>query len=333
MNLKTLTTIVALAATTVTGLADVKLDDNFTLSGYAAGAYMNYRPSIGPSVDSFFDASKPVPGGGDSNDILARLTANLKPFTAVASINYFPKIAHNDISLLDAYVTLDAANGVTLTGGKFLSYLGYESFYPSLMDQISYANGDFLAPIPGYHSGGKIDFANKVFGAGVAVVDSVYSPNGPTRGDGEIKHNGGAEGYFTYTGIENLTLWAGFAYDTKGGFEPHNVTTLDFWGSYQLTKTLRVAGEFVSKDGGPGNRGSNWLAFLNYTFTDKLSSTFRVSGENMRDNGPSFVKLTVCPALNITPNFLIRAEYSYYDYSSYAINHADFVGVQAIFKF
>jgi len=56
--------------------------------------------------------------------------------------------------------------------------MGYESFYPANMDQISYADGDFLAPIPGYHTGVKIDYADKEQGIGIALLDSAYSPFG-----------------------------------------------------------------------------------------------------------------------------------------------------------
>lgn len=332
MKPKTIATALAIAAISLPALADVKLDDHITFSGYAAGAYMNYKPSPGTKVDGFFDASKPIPGGGDANDVLARFTANYKPITVVASANWFPKIANNEISLLDAYATLDVGSGFTLTGGKFLSYLGYESFYPSLMDQISYANGDFLGPIPGYHSGGRIDYSSKEWSFGVAGLDSVYSPKGPTRGDGEIKHNGGVEAYVSYTGIENLTLWGGVAHDTKGGFQPHEVTTVDLWASYQVTKAARAAIEFVNKDGGVGNRGSNWLMFFNYAFNDHISSTFRLSGETMDDGGPKFTKYTICPTYAINANVSVRAEYSHYEYRSYTANSADFWGVQAVIK-
>ena len=98
MNLKQLTLGAALLATTVTAFADIKLDDHFTFSGYAAAAYMDYKPSGAPNVHGFFDASKPIPGGGDANDVLAKLTAAFKPVTLVASANYFPKISSHEFS-------------------------------------------------------------------------------------------------------------------------------------------------------------------------------------------------------------------------------------------
>jgi len=314
--------------------ADIKLNDNITFSGYAAGAYMNYKPSPGTAVDSLFDASKPIPGGGDSNDVLTKFTMNFKPVTGVISFNYFPNLPTSEFTALDVYVAYDAGNGVTITGGKFLSYMGYESFYPANMDQISYADGDFLAPIPGYHTGVKIDYADKEQGIGIALLDSAYSPFGGTRGDGELTHNAGFEGYYTFTGVTDLTLWAGFAYDTKGGFQPHSVATFDFWASYNISKVLRVAGEFVTKDGGPGAKGDNWLAFADYSFNDKVSSAFRVSGEKMSNGGPGFTKYTICPAYALNANLSVRAEYSYYKYTKYAAaNNANFFGVQAVFKF
>jgi hypothetical protein len=316
--------------------ADIKLDsvnDHLTFSGYAAGGYSYYKADGAPAVDSLFDASKPVPGNGDANDVLLKFAFNYKPITTVVSLNYFPNLSSSEFSVLDAYVTYDAGQGVSITAGKFLSYLGYESFYPALMDQITYANGDFLAPIPGYHTGAKVDFTSNGSSIGVAAVDSVYSPYGGTRGDGELVHNAGFEMYYSYTGITNLTLWAGVAHDTKGNFQAHSVTTVDVWASYQLTKSARIAAEYVEKDGGLGAKGSNWLTFFNYSFTDTVSSAFRISGEKMSDGGPEFVKFTVAPAVAITPNLTVRAEYSYYDYDKYWTNKAHFFGVQAVFKF
>jgi hypothetical protein len=332
----------AAALSVSNGRADIKVNDNITFSGYAAGAYMNYKASGFEAVDGIFDASKPIPGGGDSNDVLTKFTLNYKPVTAVISLNYFPNLATNELTVLDAYATYDAGGGLTVTGGKFLSYLGYESFYPSLMDQITYANGDFVGAIPGYHTGLKIDYADKTQGFGAALVDSVYSPYGGTKGDGELKKNVGTEVYYTYTGVENLVLWAGLAYDGKGGFQPHNITTFDVWASYQVMKPLRVAAEFVVKDGGTLNRGTSWLVFANYSVTDKFSTTFRVGGDNFDKiddgeggtiTGPSFVKYTVSPSYAVTSNLILRAEYSHYEYSKYVAKTADFFGVQGVFKF
>lgn len=314
----------AFLAIAVTASADVKLNDNVSVNGYAVGSYQLSDTTPGTSSDTF-----------QVDTALLGTTVSYKPVTGVASLLYTPNAA-NEVTLLDAYVTYDLGGGASVTGGKFLSYMGYESFYPIYMDQITYANGQFLAPIPGYHSGIRLDYSNDTSGAGIALVDSVYSPYNATKGDGELKHNGGVEAFYSFKGIKDVTLWAGVAYDSKGGFQPHDVIMLDFWASYQVSKALRIAGEYAHKDDGDVvATGYNWLGFLDYSFTDKVSAAFRVSGEKLDSatGGASFTKYTFAPAVALTGNLTVRAEYSYTDYSNAAWDSASFVGVQAVFKF
>lgn len=190
-------------ATSLTSFADVKVNDSLTVSGYAAGSYRTTDPDPGPATDKF-----------DLDAVKTLFQTNFKPVTGVISLYYQPG-APSDVTVLDAYATVDVGGGSTITAGKFLSYLGYEAFDLVNMTQISYANGDFLGPIPGYHSGVKWDYADKETGFGLALVDSVYSGH-DLKGDGELKHNAGFEGYFVYKGIPDVTIWTGFAYDTKG---------------------------------------------------------------------------------------------------------------------
>jgi hypothetical protein len=312
-----------------TASAEIKLNENFSVSGYVSGSYQYTDPQPGDSVDKF---------NVDSSLLL--FTTNFKPVTGVVSLFYVPNTT-DETTVLDAYFTYDAGNGITVTAGKFLSYLGYESFFNVNNPEISFANGDFLAPIPGYHSGVKVDYGTDMFSVGAALVDSVYSPYSALKGDGELKHNGGFEGYFAYKGTKNLTLWAGVAYDTKGGFQAHSVTTFDFWAQYQVDAKTLVAVEYAHKDGGSfnddgdivSNKGYNWLGLVTYAFTDKFSTAFRISGEKLSDGGASFTKYTVAPGVAVTDKLTVRAEYSYYDYKNASADKANFFGVQAYFKF
>jgi hypothetical protein len=181
----------------------------------------------------------------------------------------------------------------------------------------------------------RLDYTSGNTSYGIAGLDSVYSPYGYDRGDGELKHNAGFEGYVSQK-VGDLTLWGGVAYDTKGFFETHSVLTLDFWGSYQINKDIAAAAEYQHKDGGIGAKGYNWLTFLSVN-SGKWTTAFRISGEKMADDavsaGKGFTKFTVCPGYNFTDHLLVRAEFSYYDYTDYTANSATFWGVQAIFKF
>ena len=59
----------------------------------------------------------------------------------------------------------DKGGGFTVTGGNFLSYMGYEAFDIPNMDQITY--GSTIFAISGYHSGVKVDYSDANVGSGV----------------------------------------------------------------------------------------------------------------------------------------------------------------------
>ncbi len=336
MNIRTTTAALALLAASLSAMAEIKVNDNFSVNGYATASYWHRSESPGTSFNDT-NLDKALLGG----------TFTFQPVTANVSVLYrnLPTGAPNSVALLDAYLTYKAADGLSFTAGNFLSYMGYEAFHPISMDQITYANGDFLAPIPGYHTGVRIDYSGATSSTGFAVVDSVYSPNGPIRGDGEIKHNAGFEYFYSYTGIKDVTLWAGAVYDTAGGYRRNQaVTMFDFWASYKASDKIRVAAEFAHKNGGDSNTGYNWLAFLDYSINEKVSCAFRISGESVDSYTiagtpavlvPSmgFTKYTICPAYAITKNISVRAEYSHYNYTNYTLDSANEFRVQTVFKF
>ena len=95
--------------------AEVKINDNFSVSGYIEGSYQYTDSSPGGSGDKF---------NLDSSQLL--FTASFKPVTGVVSLFYVPN-APSETTVLDAYATYDAGNGISVTGGKFLSYLNIVS--------------------------------------------------------------------------------------------------------------------------------------------------------------------------------------------------------------
>lgn len=316
--------------------ADIKINDNLTISGYAVGAYQHQSNDPGTDSDNLFNGAKSTP----SADALQTMFAfNFKPVTANLSLFYIPNIPpavmKNELTILDAYVTYDIGGGASVTGGKFLSYLGYEAFHPVAMTQITYSpvTVGTLGGIPAYHTGIRLDYGDKDVSYGVALVDSIYSPNGIDKGDGELLHNAGFEGFVKYTGTKDLTLWAGFAFDTKGGFQKNKVLTLDFWAEYKASKEITLAAEYLNKDGGNFAKGSTWLAYLNYAVSDKTSLVFRIGGESLsgKTAGADFTQYTFGPAYAVTDHLTVRAEYSYYDYKGGATK--SILGLQGVFKF
>lgn len=315
----------SLLAFALTSRADVKVNDIFSVNGYVVGAATNTDIDGGDNIDTYFE-SKGSPAIVNADAVKLGVLAAKGSWSAYGSALYLPGAA-NEAGLLDAYVTWDTGTGAKITGGKFLSYLGYEAFDPVNMAQLSY--GSTIYAIPAYHTGAKLDYSTKTWSAGVALVDSVFSgPKGFFEGDREYDDDIGVEAQFTYTGIDKLTVFAGVAFEnTKGAAD--DLFIFDLWASYAVTDKLTIAGEIDTNNNNGGDDYVGWLAFANYKFTDKFSTAFRVSGASKGPFGDE-TKFTVAPTYAIDSNLLLRAEVSLgqQDTGDYT-----FIGGQIVFKF
>jgi hypothetical protein len=343
--MKIRSTIAGLAAiaAALPAFAQVKINDTISVTGWATGSYQYTSPSPGASFDSFnLDAG-----------YLDAIITPTKNTTANFSLYYRPSAeggvtpSGGELTVLDANVAYTNTAGVTIEAGKFLSALGYESFYFDSDNMISLANQQFLAPIPGYHDGISVTYSpTKTDTVGAAIVDSEYSKPGyaATEGDGEFKHNAGGEAYITDTTISNLTLWLGAGFDSKGNNEVHDVYVVDAWASYTIDKMNSIAVEEIYKDGGdvasiydaagvPEDKGSNWLAYYDFTANASWNAWFCLSGEDCSGGGPRYVKYSVSPCYTVNANLSLKAQFSYTSYSDYGWNNATFVGGEAVFKF
>ncbi len=323
--------LVALAAT---ASADVKVNDNLSLSGYAAaaGTITDTSPSTSPK-DTLFNS-----GRGNLDAALVAANGKYQDFTAKVSLFYVPNkgTAADTSGILDAYVAYTKGE-VTVTVGKFNSYMGYESFFASSMNQLTY--GSTIADIDTYHTGAKIDYTTKTFGAGVSVTDSEFASTGFNRGDGNYKHVG-TEVYVTYSGIDKLTLWEGIGYGdqdptTTGPAGFYNDFVNDLWASYALNAKTTLAAEWTYADIGTV-KNNGWLTFAQYNFTDKFSGIARISGIKYEGvNAGTY--FTLAPSYKITSNLSVRGEVSYADSAAGAVSVSGkkgaFYGVQALFTF
>lgn len=312
------TSLLALAATSH---ADVKVNDVFSVNGYVVGAATNTDVDGGGNIDTYFE-SKGSPAIVNADAVKLGVLAAKGSWSAYGSALYLPGAA-NEAGLLDAYATYDTGAGLKLTGGKFLSYLGYEAFDPINMAQLTY--GSTIFAIPAYHTGAKLDYATKTWSVGVAVVDSVFSgPRGFFEGDREYSDDVGIEAIATYTGIDKLTIFAGIATENTDG-AADDLFIFDLWAQYAVTDKLTIAGEFDTQS----DVMTGWLAFANYKFTPKFSTAFRISGVSW-DGGGDDTKYTIAPTYTIDNNLSLRAEFSAGNGDS---GDYTFVGGQIVFKF
>ncbi len=314
----------SLVALAVTASADIKVNDYLSFNGYAAAAGTYSDNTKSKNVTTLFNS-----GSNELDSIKLAAVGKYGDFGGKVSLLYIPTRGGDSSGIQDIYATY-TKDEFTVTAGKFLSYLGYEAFDPNNMTQLTY--GSTIFAVATYHTGAKVDYASKTWGAGIAIVDSVFGGTGFLQGDGDFKRVG-SEAYVTYTGIDKLTLWLGGAYDDEGGAE---VEILDLWASYALNAKTTLAAEVDTQS----SIGTGYLGEVQYAFTDKFTGIARASCLNTA-KGDTGSYYTLAPTYAVTSNLKIRGEVSYADGKegvgpgTYKLltSRGFFYGVQAIFTF
>ena len=314
----TLKTKLAVMAASALALAATAQAQNVTTSGFALASWSQTN---GTGADHF----------GIDNAMI-KFSGDYKPLAVVASLYYVPGSAvgtDSDIHFLDAYATYDMGGGWAVTGGRFLSWMGYESFFSVNNPEMT---PGYLNPvIGGYEEGARVVYTDKDWNAGLALTDSVLHTASAFYGDGELKKGYGAEAYFNYTGIKDTQIWFGISHDSKGATASDD-TTFDLWAQYQIDPALYVAFDLAVFDGVADS--TSWLVLADYTFSDKIAAAFRVGGD--RNNGPTAAddtKYTFAPTYTVTKNFSVRGEVSYTVFNGAAAPNTTFLGLQGVFKF
>jgi hypothetical protein len=316
----------AALATAATSLqAEVKINDTFSVSGYAVAAGTMTDPDSGKNNYTLADS-----GASNLDSAKFAVTGAKDALSGKVSLFYVPQAPSSvgTAGILDAYATYTAGD-VSVTAGKYLSYLGYEAFDPINMAQLTYATTIFA--IPAYHTGAKVDYVGEGFSLGFSATDSLFSGDGFFQGDGEVSDDVGYEAIATYTGIEKLTVFAGIGYEDTDG-APDDTFVFDLWASYALSDTVTIAGEYDYMD----DAAQAALAFLQYKFCDKVSAVARVSVMDI-DGGDTGSYFTVAPTYTFTENWSLRGEISYADSAEGGFTSIGdkgfFYGVQGVFKF
>ena len=183
-------------------------------------------------------------------------------------LNYLGDNADEEFDLEQAFITYDFGDGLTLDAGKYLSYLGWETFEPTGLYQYSYAY-DLVGTIPGHHNGVRVNYGDDFVNFGVSLLDSLYGP------DGSIDNSSyGAEAKVAIFPVEGLTLFLG--YGKEGMDTGSDMDILNFWASYEVGN-MTYAVELVDYDFGINTEGSQWLAMVNMGITENFGITARVS--------------------------------------------------------
>ncbi len=233
----------------------------------------------------------------------------------------------NEIDLEQAFLTYDLGEGTSITAGKFLSYMGWETAEPTGLYQYSYAYG---TTIPGYHNGVTIDFSDDWGSLGLALVDSVYDDDGSINNDADDDDRG-IETKLVLTPADGWTVFLGYAIDSaNAGMEDRELINL--WASYEFGSSTIAAEVNDYSDG--MTEIDQWLLMYSVAVGDKGTFTARVSGNDVREgasmDNQDFKKYTAAYIHAVNDNLAIVSEVSQVDY--YTGDATEFA-LEALFTF
>jgi hypothetical protein len=295
---------------------NTKLAVAFLAAASSIAAQAADAPAPAVTFDGYAVATADYTSGTPSTSTAALSAAKFGATGKFGTVTGYASLFYNGTTtnVLDAYFTVDAGGGLSVTAGKFLSYMGYEAFDIPNMAQVTYAYTQFN-PVPAYHTGVKLDYSTATYGTGFAVVDNLYGTDSSLR-------KVGLEAYFTYKGIKDTTIWFGAADDTE-----NKAAFYDLWASYALSKTDSIAFEYIKAE----SVGTEGLIAYTKALSAKWSLTSRIS-ECSPTGGHSNEKYTLSPSYTLNDHFIVRAEVSYS--SAYgATPSSTYVAAQSIFKF
>ncbi len=311
------------ALATAAGLqAEVKINENLSLDGYVIGAGVvtegtpaKNGPEFGKSA--FYYDSAYIAVNGKYKDFTSKVS--------LYAVTPFDNNTGDDTGVLDAYVTYKAGD-FSITGGKYLGWLGYESFHSVNNAFISFSNVLYASP---WATGVKAEYTGDGFATGVSVRDSQILATGSFfEGDGEIDDDIGYEAYFLFTGVEKLTVFAGAGFEDVDDAGQGNTYTADVWASYAVTDKFSLAAEYALVEDAVK---ASWLVQGTYALLTDLSVAGRVTGSD-GDNGASdAIGYGVASTYTITPNFYVKGEVTKTDYD--AGSDVFSYALQGIFKF
>lgn len=274
--------------------AATKLSDNLSVSGYAAGSYQFFNDEDNSSSDRLdIDA--------------ADVDFDFKKDKVSAKVGFFyTPSAEDDVTLLDANFTYDLGNGHSVTAGKYLSWLGYEAFHiPARTFITPHAT---TISVPGYRTGAKYTYNSAAWNGGVAISDSEFTG---LRGDGELRDSVGSEAFVSFTGIKDLTVFAGVGYESESSTSSGDLYTGNLWASYNLNSSLSVAAEYLYTKYDAAVVGfeyNSWLVETKYKLNEKLAVAARVTGVDFVSAGDSLYQVSVAPSYKLSENLEIRGE-------------------------
>jgi hypothetical protein len=303
-------------------VAEISLTENISVTGFVDMSYVHSDGEVGDMKMS--DNSFAL----DQAEI--DFLFDFSPVTAQVDIQYYD--SEDNIEIEQAFASYALDNGGVVTGGRYVSFLGFEAVEPTGLYQYSLAYE--ISFIPEYNDGIKYTVETDSGFFGISLQDSVWGTDaGRLGGSGESSW--GAEIAAAFTGTENLTFFIGGAYeeweDDAGA--SHDIWLLNAYIAYEADAMTYGAelnyGEIEDLDidelAGILGLGSGYgmadvdhlsaLLMANYAYSEQASVTGRISYWELDagDGDVDLMKFTAAHNYAFTDNLALVAEISYVD--------------------
>jgi hypothetical protein len=345
---RTLITLAALGMIAGTAFAEIELHEKLSLSGWVDFNWVTTES------EGTTGRSKTLALNEVEFDFHLKLADNLYGQVDI-DYNDGDSDGDDDIELEQAFITytlMDSETGnLSLTGGRFLSWMGWESADLVNLYQFSYGGLGNFGVVPGYQDGARAVYSTDMFSVGAAIVDGVWNSN-------DDSEDTGFELMAKVNPIEPLTVFAGYAQEelTDSAASGLDDTTFgNLWASYQVNDKILVAAEWAEVNDfgvgtGAGNSfssfgaadgayidGETYLLMVNFTITDWLGLTLRYSEVEADVIGSStseeWSEFTIAPLIRVNDHLGLILEYRHDDYDSSSVEDTDTFAIEATLTF
>ena len=277
------------AVASVTAQAEIELAEGFSLQGFldvsASSSDVDGKDTKSTAEIGEFEVDFLY--GGDS-------------INAQVDLNYTD--SSGGVDLEQAFVGFSVSDQFSLTAGKFLSCIGYETYDVNTLNQFSHA-ASTAGIYPGHHTGLAGVYSGDTFGVYGSVVDGTWSADSDTDDLGyEVQ-------VFT-SPAEGLTIKLGYATESGAAYDK---AIINLWAGYSVD-SLTVAAEYSSLEdyGASGSDGDAYMLMANYAFTETFNTTLRYA--HVDADWAEIDEFTISPRFVISDSVSVITEYRHRDY-------------------
>jgi len=311
LNRSLLATAIGFAVASPAAMADIKLADKLTVSGFVDMSFVYTDNDAAPETTQVF--------GVDQVETDFMYTGE-NGVSANVDIQFGESgdgSGTDETFVEQAYITKTLTDSVSVKAGRFLSYSGWETAEPTGLYQYSSTGyGDLF--YGGYQQG-----VSAYYDGAVDVMASVVNDlANPIDND-----------------TETLTVELGVAVEPMAGVTAKlfymtgdDNDIINFWTSYEVD-ALTLALEYSVADYADDSEASGYLLMANYAMGD-YGVTFRYHDYEVEDAGGTTTRendaITIAPSYAVSSDLLLVAEYRM---DSFGVTDQDSLALEALYTF